>query len=304
MLIDEPEMHLHPRWQKKFLKLIQKLITQSNTQFILVTHSAHLIEPSTLSSLARVYKNTDAHSKIVKPTNAQLSSQPEKDVFQIVNILNSEKIYFADMVVLVEGVEDRIIYEKAVQILQPESNARTIEVVEVGGKKQFDKFQKHLDIFDIPHATIADLDYVSDIGTNEVKTAFKESSQKVVKRLKANDSLDSAAFGAELENLFSNKKEPYTDDDLKALRELWDYLLSKAASLIDELDDAQKKSLNEFLKNMEKQYIFLLPCGDLESLFGKSAHFNTETALAIAQSMKTDKDIPADLKRIVQVIIK
>ena len=43
ILIDEPELSLHPSWQSKILKLYEKFAEEYNCQIILSTHSPHII---------------------------------------------------------------------------------------------------------------------------------------------------------------------------------------------------------------------------------------------------------------------
>lgn len=43
ILIDEPELSLHPAWQNKVLKLYENFANESNCQIILATHSPHII---------------------------------------------------------------------------------------------------------------------------------------------------------------------------------------------------------------------------------------------------------------------
>ena len=43
LLIDEPELSLHPSWQNKILSVYKKLAKQNNCQIIIATHSPHII---------------------------------------------------------------------------------------------------------------------------------------------------------------------------------------------------------------------------------------------------------------------
>jgi len=43
VLIDEPELSLHPSWQNKILKLYEKFTKDYNCQIIIATHSPHVI---------------------------------------------------------------------------------------------------------------------------------------------------------------------------------------------------------------------------------------------------------------------
>jgi len=43
ILIDEPELSLHPRWQNQVLKLYENFANENNCQIIIATHSPHII---------------------------------------------------------------------------------------------------------------------------------------------------------------------------------------------------------------------------------------------------------------------
>jgi len=43
ILIDEPELSLHPAWQNKVLKLYENFAKENNCQIIIATHSPHII---------------------------------------------------------------------------------------------------------------------------------------------------------------------------------------------------------------------------------------------------------------------
>ncbi len=39
VLLDEPELHLHPRWQRVFLGVFREIAPSRNNQFVITTHS-------------------------------------------------------------------------------------------------------------------------------------------------------------------------------------------------------------------------------------------------------------------------
>jgi predicted ATP-binding protein involved in virulence len=43
ILIDEPELSLHPAWQNRVLKLYENFAKENNSQIIIATHSPHII---------------------------------------------------------------------------------------------------------------------------------------------------------------------------------------------------------------------------------------------------------------------
>lgn len=56
VLIDEPEIHLHPQWQNKLIKLFRKLHKDRNIQFIISTHSPVFVNRDTIENIFRIYK--------------------------------------------------------------------------------------------------------------------------------------------------------------------------------------------------------------------------------------------------------
>ena len=49
IVIDEPELHLHPRWQKILLELFERLAKDTGNQFLMATHSPAFASPATIS---------------------------------------------------------------------------------------------------------------------------------------------------------------------------------------------------------------------------------------------------------------
>lgn len=59
VIIDEPEVHLHPRWQSILIDVFFDLANTTGNQFILSTHSAVFISQRTISNIVRIYKSND-----------------------------------------------------------------------------------------------------------------------------------------------------------------------------------------------------------------------------------------------------
>lgn len=66
ILVDEPELHLHPRWQKTLMSLFIELSKQTDNQFIVTTHSSIFVNSDTYNHLYRVYKNPANESRMVE----------------------------------------------------------------------------------------------------------------------------------------------------------------------------------------------------------------------------------------------
>ena len=156
IIIDEPELHLHPKWQYLLLELFFNLSGKRGIQFFLATHSPHFITEKSIRNVFRIYAD-DGESKVISPP---MLTESEKDLFIIVNVFNNTKIFFADKVILVEGVTDKIIYSKILKILQVEKkDTQIIEILEVNSKDNIEKFRKFLEKWFIKSYRVADKDY-------------------------------------------------------------------------------------------------------------------------------------------------
>jgi predicted ATP-binding protein involved in virulence len=58
IIVDEPEVHLHPKWQSLLLDLFFDLADFTQNQFIFSTHSPIFINQRTISKIVRVYKSS------------------------------------------------------------------------------------------------------------------------------------------------------------------------------------------------------------------------------------------------------
>jgi hypothetical protein len=65
ILIDEPELSLHPSWQNKVLSVYEKLAEKNNCQIIIATHSPHIIG-SAKPKYIRVLKKVEDTIEVVK----------------------------------------------------------------------------------------------------------------------------------------------------------------------------------------------------------------------------------------------
>ena len=65
VLIDEVDMHLHPRWQQKVIRLLQQAFPQ--IQFVLTTHSPHVVSTVNSESI-RIIRHNGEEISAEKPT--------------------------------------------------------------------------------------------------------------------------------------------------------------------------------------------------------------------------------------------
>lgn len=121
--IDEPELSLHPAYQKKMMELINKYA--KDRQIIISTHSPYFIDLSAIVNGAYLYRT-------VKNTNGDidvfsLSTESRKNLKGFLGDINqphtfgieAKEIFFLeDKVILVEGQEDVMMYTLASESVQ------------------------------------------------------------------------------------------------------------------------------------------------------------------------------------------
>lgn len=256
VVVDEPELHLHPKWQRTLLNLFARLSKSTGNQFLVATHSPTFISPESIQYVSRV-SSVQQRSKIQRLDSKSL---PEaKHLLSIVNSQNNERLFFADAVVLVEGISDRIIFQRLLEICGKDRTSKPIlEVVEVGGKGFFQAYRRLLDASHIPYSIIADRDYIEQIGTPSIKGLFKVDAREIKSDVIDNiKSLDGAALVDAIEKAI-------TTNEWNHATEIWGYIKSRRRQLKTDLTPAETAEFDAFLSSMAQENLYLLRHGAIE----------------------------------------
>lgn len=257
IIVDEPELHLHPRWQTALFAMFEKLSKSTGNQFVIATHSPTFISPASIQYVSRVYSENQ-RSNIVRLSTESLPN--EKHLFNIVNSENNERVFFADAVVLVEGLHDRIVFERVLDIVAKKNalNAPSVEVVSIGGKGLFAAYQQLLDACKVGWWAVADRDYIEQVGDKSVKALFTldagEIKRDVIDNVK---SLDGAALVERIDKAMDTGN--WADANA-----LWAYIKSRRVRLKDKLSESEQAILDAFIEQKKTEGIYLLPRGELE----------------------------------------
>jgi predicted ATPase len=70
ILIDEPELSLHPRWQNKILKVYEKFAIDNGCQIIIATHSPHIIASAKNKYLRFLKKDKNGNIVVINDIQA------------------------------------------------------------------------------------------------------------------------------------------------------------------------------------------------------------------------------------------
>jgi len=157
LLLEEPEIHLHPALITKLLQILE----QQNlyNQLFMTTHSPLFIHPENLHQLFRLVREGDS-TKVYSP---RLSGR-HLDYNRLTQELNAEncEMFFADSVLLVEGPSDHILMRGLINKYY--DGTKDIKVIQVYGKSNIDVYADLLDIFNIPYSVLLDQDALYDTG--------------------------------------------------------------------------------------------------------------------------------------------
>lgn len=119
ILVDEPEISLHPRWQLKILNFFKKLFTDENgiqtSQVIVTTHSPFIIHNSNRKDDKVIILQKDANGKISVATDPKFYDwNPEKLIEHAFNV--SELFQNKTTTILVEGETDEKYFNKCIDL--------------------------------------------------------------------------------------------------------------------------------------------------------------------------------------------
>jgi len=156
MMIDEPEIHLHPQMQEICLNLLDRLSQPSNLgiQFIIVTHSPIFANSKTMDGIIRFYRENN-YTKVTVPKN----SNSEKDLVKFLDYTRATRVLFSNKIVMVEGESDEYFYRFYLSKLQ-EKNPEIVnlEFIFIGGNGYYPAWKKFFDDWKIKTCFIRDLD--------------------------------------------------------------------------------------------------------------------------------------------------
>jgi hypothetical protein len=162
LLIDEPELYLHPQAVAKVRSALRKLST-GPYQVVFTTHSPLMIGREELGSVLVLCK-TDANGTTKRRRLAQAISGLEKDaqaqLDELFSVEAAGQVLFSDRVILAEGKTERELIPDLFEALYGTPPAdRRIGFVALDGSGNTAKCLKVLGHMNIPVRAVVDLDY-------------------------------------------------------------------------------------------------------------------------------------------------
>lgn len=177
LVIEEPEMYLHPQAQRYFFRLLCELSEGNQCQVIYSTHSPIFADVNRFDSLRLVRrdgKNLSDVSYVGDQAKSALITA--RDKFKLGGRFDSARneVLFANRALLVEGYGDRIAALLLFEKLGIDPDAEGIAVVDCGGKSGIELFIRVCRALGIPFAVVHDEDVWPVDETNDEKRRKQE----------------------------------------------------------------------------------------------------------------------------------
>ena len=289
LIIDEPELNLHPQYQAFLLEHIRKVSgnpSEGKKIIYLISHSPFILDFQTIDDLKSVIC---FHSDFRKPSFIEnLDSTDEEKIKQIIPKLNvhHKQLFFANTPIFVEGIFDAQ-FVKAIQ----EKRGVSLEgsgstVIDVGGNEQLSSYyllskllgKKSLFIYDLDSIFFSSQLRINAEGSDDINqflihlgigSNFKDlwgHLSSTLEHLKSDLKNKKSAYKAYIEQL---------DDDKKAKKESY-ALLVYLKYFRDEANekatnpskiDLLFKQLENVIKAFEEIGIYILKNGAMENYF-------------------------------------
>lgn len=166
LLIDEPELYLHPTAIEQ-LRVALKYLSKNGYQVIFTTHSAQMINSEDIGNTLLIRKREKESvcltslSQAVSSVVSDTTSQREL----LFSLTNSSKILFSEKVLLVEGTTEHRLLPFIFEKINGKTLAQEkIALVSVGGTGNIKKALTVLQEIGIPAKVIVDLDYAFKVA--------------------------------------------------------------------------------------------------------------------------------------------
>ncbi|MCA1011400.1 ATP-dependent nuclease [Halobacillus halophilus] len=172
LLIEEPELFLHPQSIRVFTDVLYDLAEGFEFQIMAATHSPILVDLSRdHTTLIRTKMEENAEVKLHQVNN-NIFDDDEKERMKMLNSFNPYvcEAFFHDNVILVEGDTEAVIFRELIEKMIKASELSIIDaplVVNCGSKMNIPSFQKVLRHFDIKYFVVHDLDETFDKNGNK-----------------------------------------------------------------------------------------------------------------------------------------
>lgn len=161
VVIEEPEMYLHPQAQRYFYRLLCEMADTGTCQVIYATHSPIFADVNRFESLRLVRREPGRRSTVSHVGDAAVKALSEdRDRQKLAGRFDPTRneVLFASRALLVEGQGDRAAALMVAEKLKVDVDAEGVAIVDCGGKTAIPLVVRVCKALDIPFAVLHDED--------------------------------------------------------------------------------------------------------------------------------------------------
>jgi len=259
LLIDEPEVSLHPQLQSYLLREIINTSKKMNKTVIISTHSPEMIPFNKIQSISNlVFFSENSIPIQIQPDSPELQNRKLKDF-----VMRMSQIYktgfFAKKILLVEGVSDLIISKYLSQRLDMNIDVAGSQVIPSDGKGQFAPITKLFRMLGKDIAIMTDLDgFIDDNNVVDLFTCLPLATEYA----NSCGCSDVSAMIHSIKTDFANLIEKSDNEDFKNIYEKHPYwkfketgseadIKAKKRAIMASLFSLQDSEINQWPNNDE-----------------------------------------------------
>ncbi len=163
LLIDEPELYLHPQAIEQVRSAL-KILSSDGYQVIFSTHSPQMITKDDIPNALLIIKTQDpgthARKRLSDAVREAIEDAPSQARILLENLSSSSQLLFCDKVLLAEGITEKALLPETFECLKGVSlGASKIALISPGGSTNIRKCFSILSAMGVPAKALVDLDY-------------------------------------------------------------------------------------------------------------------------------------------------
>ena len=158
LMIEEPEVYLHPHTRRFFYQLLRSLAEKEN-QIFYTTHSVEFLDLSDYQNIAVIRKFPSDGTRVYQQQGLHILPGTKKELKLLTEFdARRNELFFARKVLIVEGPTEKHSLPFAFKLLGTDINEAGISIIDVDGKDNILFFIEILKAFQIPFCVLHDED--------------------------------------------------------------------------------------------------------------------------------------------------
>lgn len=168
LIVEEPELFMHPQMERRMRDLLYRLSSQALFQVACCTHSPVFIDIANrhkaILKLSKASDGTVSSKQVTNDIFVGHADEVERQRLLAVSRFDPtvNELFFAREVVLLEELTAVAAFERAAEVtglfMRHPDKRRGVSIIETNGKGNIPAFQKVLNAFDIPYRIVHDED--------------------------------------------------------------------------------------------------------------------------------------------------